>query len=200
MIRRALAIFRTFPSNPDIIGKRHLREKVHFTHIAARRRVPLAGKGSFPPYRCTRKISCKDTGEMHANLQRNGGNGRKTACRSGQKTLISPTSLHEISQMQGYGGNARKKVRDKGDTPLCPSQASPTAESCRQVVPNCLSVPRAPSTWHERGVGGAFPLAARAFSRPQLPIRASEPSPRLGFPQLSMTRYPSNRILSSCFK
>ena len=104
-----------------------MREKVHFAHIAASRRAPLAGKGSFPPYRCTRKISCKDTGETHANLQRNGGNGRKTACRSGQKTLISPTSLHEISQMQGYGGNARKRVRP------APEQGQHVCDGARKV-------------------------------------------------------------------
>ena len=48
---------------------------------------------------------------MYDGLQRNGGNERKTAYRSGQRTFISPTSLHEISQMQEYGGNVRKRVR-----------------------------------------------------------------------------------------
>ena len=109
--RRALAIFRTLPANPCIAGKRHPREKVHFPHITAPRGAARAGKRTFPAYHCTRKISCKDMGEVYDDLQRYGGNERKTACRTCRKTLISPTSLHEISQMQGYGGNARKRVR-----------------------------------------------------------------------------------------
>ena len=59
---------------------------------------PAAGKGekctralelgpfrTFPHHPCTWKISCKDRGEMYDNLQRNGGNGRKTTCRAGRK-------------------------------------------------------------------------------------------------------------------
>ena len=57
---------------------------------------PAAGKGekctralelgpfrTFPHHPCTWKISCKDRGEMYDNLQRNGGNVRKTTCRAG---------------------------------------------------------------------------------------------------------------------
>ena len=80
-------------------------------HVPAPEVRRFRGKRSFPAYRCIRRVSCKDTGEMYDGLQRNGGNERKTACRAGRKTFISRISLHEIPQMQGYGGNARKRVR-----------------------------------------------------------------------------------------
>ena len=113
--RRALAIFRTLPANPCTPWERHPREKVHIPPFPAPRGAARAGKRSFPAYHCTRKISCKDMGELHDDLQRYGGNGRKTACRTCRKTYISPTSLHEVSQMQGYGGNVRKRA---GPAPL----------------------------------------------------------------------------------
>ena len=110
--------------------ERRLRENAHFPYIAAPWGALLARKGSFPAYRCTWRISCKDMGEMCDDQQRYGGNGRKTTCRASQKTFISRISLHEISQMQGYGGNVRKRVKPtclrwgKGGLDQPPNKAS----------------------------------------------------------------------------
>ena len=64
---------------------------------------------TLPHHPCIRNISCKDRGEMCDGLQRNGGNGRKTACCAGRKTLVSGISLHEFSYVQQMRGTARKR-------------------------------------------------------------------------------------------
>ena len=48
---------------------------------------------------------------MYAWLQGKGGNVRKTARATSQKTFISPISLHEKSQLHENEGNVRKRAR-----------------------------------------------------------------------------------------
>ena len=76
-----------------------------------KRTRPLASGNfrAFPHHPCTQEVSCKDMGGMCDSLQRNGGNGRKTTCRAGRKTLISGISLHEFLHVQQMRGTARKR-------------------------------------------------------------------------------------------
>jgi len=56
---------------------------------------------------------------MYFWLQGKGGNVRKTARATSQKTFISPISLHEKPQLHGNGGNVRKRTRDPRPRTRC---------------------------------------------------------------------------------
>jgi len=192
VIRRALAIFRTFPSNPDIIGKRHLREKVHFTHIAARRRVPLAGKGSFPPYRCTP------------------GSG---TCG---KRFISPISLHagechlrEKVHFPHIAAPERFHARIRGKcTPTCNETGEMggkprAARAKKRSFPQhrCTRFPRCKDMgeMHGKRLGtkGILPFVPRR--RPQLPNRAGRSSPT-AYPCHALPRRGTSGELGALFR
>ena len=93
---------------------------------------------ALPPNPCNGANSCKETGEVHGELQENGGNARRNGHPEGLLTCTSPLSLHEIAPLQGNGRSARQpagKARKctAGVRPAARNQAKCTA-ACKELV------------------------------------------------------------------
>ena len=122
------ALFVLFPASPAAPRIR----AVHFARLLAVERTPAVHFPAFPAagralrsIPCTSAISCNDLWEVH--VEKPAGRPLRRAlppypCRP---PCTSLNSLHEIAQVQGFGGSARHRVGIKGK---CTAARPPPAQ------------------------------------------------------------------------